>query len=161
IRELLLRTEEQPTLDEEMAQLIAGGLRENTSPKDVARRLRARVDSERWSALARASEAELTEALAGAAEDFPRLRERDALRCSLEVQEALRGRDAAPVAVGWLVRAAGPGLRGQTLRIPAARCRVGRSTACEIKLLDDDRVEVEHASIALTGGEFVLTPVGA
>jgi len=163
IQQLLQTTDEEPTLDEEMAQLLAGALAQRALAHDAARRLRARVSGERWSAFARASEEDLDESLRAASEDFPELGGRDALTFALDVQDALRGHDSSepPVSVGWLVRAAGPGLRGQTLRLPGGRCRVGRGAACQIRLLEDDSVAEEQAEITQKGGEFVLVPLAS
>ena len=40
---------------------------------------------------------------------------------ALAIQDALRAQGGASLAVAWLVRAAGPGPRGETLRVAAGR----------------------------------------
>jgi hypothetical protein len=157
---LLAHSDEQPTLDEEMAELLAAALSSKLPPAECARRLRARVSGDRFGALARATREDLEESLGQAAEDFPALGQPGALPFALAVQEALRKGDAAAplVAIGWLVRAAGPGRRGETLRIGTGRCRIGKSAACQLRLEGDDRIQPDHAEMSEQGGQFVIAP---
>jgi hypothetical protein len=61
--------------------------------------------------------------------------------------------------VGWFVRAAGPGQRGQTLRIVGEQCLIGRGAACKLRL-SYEQVAEEHAAVMHEGSEFLLVPRG-
>jgi len=80
---------------------------------------------------------------------------------ALAIQEALREPQLRPAgkAVGWLVRASGPGRRGETLRLTQSRVRLGRSTTCEILLSEDTRIAEQHASIMENHGRFTIEPL--
>ena len=80
---------------------------------------------------------------------------------ALEIQAALRneGSSAHAVTLGWLVRAAGPGKRGETLRLPNARAVLGRGASCEICLELDSQVAEQHAAISERRGTYFIEPL--
>jgi FHA domain len=80
-------------------------------------------------------------------------------RAVLAIQDALRGQSGASLAVAWLVRAAGPGRRGETFRVAAGRAALGRGPNCEIRLDMDDQVAEQHAALSETRGEFAIEPL--
>jgi predicted component of type VI protein secretion system len=61
--------------------------------------------------------------------------------------------------VGWLVRAQGPGRRGETLRLAEGRTQIGRDPACQVNLGEDPAVVSQHAEISASNDRFVVRPV--
>src|SRR5204862_6763707 len=80
---------------------------------------------------------------------------------AVAVQDALRSKSIGRrgIAVAWLVRASGPGRRGQTLRLLGARSVLGSAPTCLVQFERDAGVAPEHAEITLSGGEFVIAPL--
>jgi predicted component of type VI protein secretion system len=82
---------------------------------------------------------------------------------ALEIQAALRNESRASakagLAVGWLVRAAGPGKRGETLRTPSGRAVLGRAPECGVRLDADTQVAQQHAAISERRGAFYIEPI--
>jgi hypothetical protein len=160
IQHLLATNAGEATLDEEMAEILAQGIARKQAAPKTAEHLQALVAGARWAALARASRDDLEESLRAASEDFAELGSPAAVAYVQGVQAALREPSAHPLAapaVGWFVRAAGPGQRGQTFQLVAPSCLVGRGVGCQLRLSDESVAE-EHAEMVCEGSEFVLVP---
>jgi hypothetical protein len=132
---------EPPTLCDRSAAILADALAAGWSPAEAARALASQLPSERVQALTGTAAADLAGALGEASTDFPSLECAAALKLLLAVQRELRAADAgttraplAPAGIAWLVRAGGPGPRGQALPIRGSRTRFGRGPGCAVQL---------------------------
>ena len=145
-------------LVEVLAQSIAG----QSPPDQVASSIAARVPEDQWGAFSRMGLDELARALRASGARYPALATPRARGVALEIQAALRTESRTSnnsLSVGWLVRAAGLGNRGETLRITSARVIVGRGPGCEIRIEADTQVADQHAAISMRRGGFYIEPM--
>ena len=161
IRALLTQrdNEESPLLDSLFAAL-AEAITAQMPARKAAESIAARLPEDQWGALSRLGLEDLARALGQAGKRFPVLglpRSRGAV---LDIQEALRAQTGSSLAVAWLVRAAGPGRRGETLGLRTGRAVVGRGAACDLVLSGDAQVAEQQAAISDTHGEFAIEPLG-
>ncbi|MCG5056046.1 MAG: hypothetical protein KA712_24080 [Myxococcales bacterium] len=143
---------------QDVVALMSGALAQGMSAPDTARQLRARVPDRTWAAFARARFDEVTSMLKTAAASQPALASPRARAFVLAVQDALRDREGAEVVVGWLVRAAGPGKRGETLRLARNRTVIGQAPGCQLRL-EDKLMAGEHLAITEAGGGYSVAPL--
>lgn len=138
---------------DDLIGILAAALAQGLSAGDAARQIRARLPDRRWASFARARFDEITSLLKQGATAHADLGSPRARTFVLWVQDALRDRDGAEVVVGWLVRAAGPGKRGETLRLARPRTVIGTGAACQLRI-EDRYLGPEHLAITETGGAF-------
>jgi hypothetical protein len=144
-----------------LAGIVAAAIKEQTAPEDAAKILAARVAPEEASEFAGMALDRLAEALRGAAGADAVLGTPKARGIAVAIQDALRaGRLAGGgLVVGWLVRAGGPGRRGETVRLDPARSVIGSASSASPRIDGDAQLEPEHAEITVDGGEFYVTPL--
>jgi hypothetical protein len=94
-----------------------------------------------------------------AGQQYPVLSTPRSRAAALAIQEALRSQPGVSLAIGWLVRASGPGRRGETIRVTGSRAVLGRGQSCEIRLEADAQVAEQHAAISETRGDFSIEPL--
>ena len=161
IRALLGQTDgEESPLHEDLFAALAEAVTAETPPRKAAEGIAARLPETQWSALSRLGLEDLARMLRQAGKRFPVLglpRSRGAV---IDIQDALRARTGSSLAVAWLVRAAGPGERGETLALRSSRAVLGRGTGCDLILGADARVADQHAAISDVRGEFAIEPLG-
>jgi hypothetical protein len=144
---------------ESLAAVLADAIQRRLPPEEAAEAIEARVPPEEAAAFAAMSLEDLARALRDTRQSTlasPRAR-----GAAVAVQDALRSKNVGGrgIAVAWLVRASGPGRRGQTLRLQGARSVLGSAPTCFVRLEGDGGVAAEHAEITLSGGEFVIAPL--
>ncbi|MBN2573009.1 MAG: FHA domain-containing protein [Deltaproteobacteria bacterium] len=146
-------------LVEVLSQSIAG----RAPPDQVASSIAARVPEDEWGVFSRMGLDELARALRASGTRYPVLATPRARGVALEIQAALRNesRNSAgkSLTVGWLVRATGPGLRGETLRLPGGRVVLGRAPDCQVRLDTDSQIAQQHAMIGEKRGSFHIEPM--
>jgi len=163
IREILAqKASDRPGLKGTLAKALAEVLKNQMSPEEAARALSGRTTADSREAFVDLDMEQLTDALRLAAASHPTLNSPRARGVAMAIQDALRSGDnrAAGTAVGWLARAAGPGRRGETLRLVAPRSVLGSAPSCNVKLTEDPAVEPEHAELTLDADEFSIAPLG-
>lgn len=147
-----------PDLAEVLAQSVSGPM-----PADqVAGSIAARVPEDQWGAFSRMGLDELARALRASGNRHPVLATPRARGIALEIQAALRNENRtsnSALAVAWLVRAAGQGKRGETLRLSAGRAVIGRSAGCDVRMDADVQVAEQHAAIVARRGAFYIEPI--
>lgn len=142
------------------AEVLAAALNEKLQPAEVAVIMTARASVDEWTNFAGLSLDRLAEGLRLAARRHPELGTPRARGIAVAIQDALRAQGAERgMAVGWLVRAQGPGRRGQTLRLSDGRTLIGRDPGCQVKLTDDPSVALQHAEINASNDHFVIRPL--
>jgi hypothetical protein len=148
-------------LGSDLVEVLSQSIASQSPPDQAASSIAARVPEDQWSAFSRLGLDELARALRALSNRYPILASPRARGVALEIQAALRneGSSAHSVTLGWLVRAAGPGRRGETLRLPNARAVLGRGAGCEICLDLDSQVAEQHAAISERRGTFFIEPI--
>jgi hypothetical protein len=163
IREILSRRQgDSPSLSDVMARVLAEGITGNMSASAVAQKLSALTASEERAAFAALDLERLAEALRTVASVHPVLGTPRARGAVVSIQDALRSEESRTfdVCVGWLVRAGGPGRRGETLKLGNERTVIGQGSACGIQISADPAIASAHAAISMENGEFSIEPVG-
>jgi hypothetical protein len=163
IREILSRHQgDSPSVSDVMARVLAEGIAGNMSASEVAQKLSALTASEERAAFAALDLERLAEALRTVASVHPVLGTPRARGAVVSIQDALRSEESRTfdVCVGWLVRAGGPGRRGETLKLGNERTVIGQGSACGIQISADPAIASAHAAISMEGGEFSIEPVG-
>jgi hypothetical protein len=165
IREILAEKasdRRRPVIKDTVAKALAEVVKNQMSPEEAAQALRGRTTVESREAFVDMDMQQLAEALRGAASAHPTLNSPRARGAAMAIQDALRSSDnrAPGLAVAWLARAAGPGRRGETLRLVAPRSVLGRSPSCTVALVEDPGVEPEHAELTVEADEFSIAPLG-
>jgi len=163
MRDLLAnKSAEAPAIGPAIAEVLAAAIADRTPPEQAADTLFVRASADECTAFAALGSNQLTEALRAVGRDHPELAAPRARGVVVAIQDALRTRGSAArnVSVGWLVRASGPGTRGETLRLEGSRVVIGSGPQARIRLAGDPNVAPEHAEIAVDGGEFTLTALG-
>ena len=163
IREILSRRQgDSPSLSDAMARVLAEGVTGNMPASAVAQKLSALTASAERAAFAALDLERLAEALRTVASVHPVLGTPRARGAVVSIQDALRSEESRTfdVCVGWLVRAGGPGRRGETLKLGNERTVIGQGSACGIQLAGDPSIAPAHAAISMEGGEFSIEPVG-
>lgn len=153
------RSGDRPALSGALAAILADAVASQAAPEATAEAMVARVEDDDWSAFSGLDLEQLVEALRSAAGAHPALGTPRARGIAVAVQDALRsGGAGSGVAVGWLVRAGGPGIRGETLRLGGgAATLIGQAPSCAIRIQVDPGVAEEHAEVSVEGGEFAVT----
>jgi hypothetical protein len=161
IRALLTQgdSKESP-LHNDLFAALADAVAAQTPARKAAESIAARLPDDQWGALARLGLEDLARALRQAGKRFPVLGLARSRGAVLAIQDALRARTSFSVAVAWLVRAAGPGKRGETLSLRTSRAVLGCGTACDLVLGGDAQVAERHAVISESNGEFTIEPTG-
>jgi len=155
----LLRHGDDSSLGDDLAAALAEVLAAKTPARQAALSIAARVPGDQQSDFLRLGLDDLASRLRKAGQRYPILASPRSRGTALAIQDALRGQGGASLAVAWLVRAAGPGPRGETLRVVAGRAVLGRSASCEIRLDRDNQVAEQHAAISESRGEFAIEPL--
>jgi hypothetical protein len=162
IRDLLAeRSIETAGLGESLARVLAEAVSGHLPPDQAAEKVSAHATAEERAAFVGLDLDRLAEALRGAARAHPALGTPRARGVAVSVQDALRNGENASqgVAVGWLVRAAGPGRRGETLRLAPERTVIGSGMTCTLRIGDDPTLAAEHAEIIAVDEEFAIAPI--
>ena len=161
IRALLTQRDgEESPLHDDLFAALAEAITAETPARKAAESIAARLPDDQWGALSRLGLEELARALRQAGKRFPVLALPRSRGAVLDIQDALRAQTGFSLAVAWLVRAAGPGRRGETLSLRTGRAVVGRGTGCDLVLGGDPQVAEQHAAISDTRGEFAIEPLG-
>ncbi len=160
IRALLSEEGQSSLISDELASALADAISGQTPPAKAAEMIAARLPDEKWGAFSRLSLEELAQALRQAGASYPVLALPRSRGAALKIQDALRGQKGSSLALGWLVRASGPGRRGETLRLQSGRAVLGRGAGCELPLGADAEIAEQHAVITETRGEFAIEAVG-
>jgi hypothetical protein len=155
----LLRHGDDSGLGDDLAAALAEVLAAKTPARQAALSIAARVPEDQQSDFLRLRLDDLASRLRKAGERYPVLASPRSRGAALAVQDALRAQSGASLAVAWLVRAVGPGPRGETLRVAAGRAVLGRSPSCEIRLDRDKQVAEQHAAISESRGQFAIEPL--
>ena len=140
IRELVAeRSGASAGLGESLARVLADAVAGQMPAEQAAEKVNAHATAEERAAFVGLDLDRLAESLRGAARAHPPLGTPRARGIAVAIQDALRtGEKAAQgVAVGWLVRAGGPGRRGETLRLAPERTVIGCSAACAVRIIED------------------------
>jgi hypothetical protein len=163
IQSLLSRkTSDDSLLGADLADVLSQSISSQTPPDQVASSIAARVPEDEWGAFSRLGLDELARALRASGGRYPVLASPRARGVALEIQAALRNESRSAnhsLAVGWLVRAAGQGKRGETLRLSSGRVVIGRGVGCEIRLEADAQIAEQHAAISERHGAFYIEPM--
>jgi hypothetical protein len=144
----------QPDLVAQLAAAVAADL----PAAEAVIRLRARLPDKVWGAFARNTFREITHMLRLAAATHPGLATPRARQLVLQIQDALCQERADKATAAWLVRAAGPGRRGETLRLAHGRTSIGGAAGCQVILKGDPSVQPEHVTIVEDAGHFSISP---
>jgi hypothetical protein len=156
------KSNDDTLLGNDLAEVLAQSISGQSPPDQVASSIAARVPEDQWGAFSRMGLDELARALRASGGRHPVLATPRARGVALEIQAALRSesqRSNHSLAVGWLVRAAGQGKRGETLRLGSGRSILGRGPACEIRMEADTQVAEQHAAIGVKRGAFYIEPM--
>jgi hypothetical protein len=162
IRDLLAeRSGETAGLGESLARVLAEAVTSHLPAAQAAEKVSAHATAEERAAFVGLDLDRLADALRGAARAHPALGTPRARGVAVALQDALRtGENSARgVAVGWLVRAGGPGRRGETLRLGAERTVIGSGMTCTLRISDDPVLAPEHAEIVAGDEEFAIAPI--
>ncbi|MBN2572947.1 MAG: VWA domain-containing protein [Deltaproteobacteria bacterium] len=149
-------------LGEELAEVLSRSISSGAPAEQVASNIAARVPEDQWGAFSRMALDDLAYALRASGARYPVLASPHARGVALEIQAALRseGRNVGRVvAVGWLVRVAGQGERGETVRLPAGRAVLGRAPGCSLRMDGDTQIAARHAAIVEQHGAFFIQSV--
>jgi len=155
----LLRHGGDSSLGDDLAAALAEAIAAKTTARQAALSISARVPEDQQGDFLRLGLEDLASRLRKAGERHPILASPRSRGTALAIQDALRSQGGASLAVAWLVRAAGPGQRGETLRLPAGRAVLGRGPNCEIRLERDKQVAEQHAAISGSRGQFTIEPL--
>ena len=159
---LTRKSSDDSLLGADLADVLSQSISSQTPPDQVASSIAARVPEDEWGAFSRMGLDELARALRASGNRHPVLASPRARGVALEIQAALRNESLSSnhsLAVGWLVRAAGQGKRGESLRLPSGRVVLGRGAGCEIRLDTDTQVAEQHAAISEKRGAFYIEPM--
>ncbi|HVY39286.1 MAG TPA: hypothetical protein VHM31_15185 [Polyangia bacterium] len=163
IRELVAeRSGDSAGLGESLARVLSEAVAAQMPADEAAEKVNAHATAEERAAFVGLDLDRLAEALRGAARAHPPLGTPRARGIAVAIQDALRTGEKASqgVAVGWLVRAGGPGRRGETLRLAPERTVIGCSVTCAVRIIDDPGMAPEHAEIVALDEEFAIAPLG-
>jgi hypothetical protein len=155
----LLRRSDDALLGDDLAVALAEAIAAKTPARQAALSMAARVPEDQRSDFLRLGLDKLASRLRKAGERHPILASPRSRGAALAIQDELRSQIGAGLAVAWLVRAAGPGRRGESFRVAAGRCVLGRGPSCAIRLETDTRVAEQHAVLSETRGEFAIEPL--
>ena len=159
---LLHKANDDTLLGGDLAEVLAQSVSGSMPPDQVASSIAARVPEDQWAAFSRLGLDELARALRASGNRHPVLASPRARGIALEIQAALRNESRSShnaLAVGWLVRAAGQGKRGETLRFSGNRAVIGRGPECGIRVDADTQVADQHAAISVRRGSFFVEPM--
>ena len=161
IRDLLSsKASKSPALGAVLAEVLAQAIEEGVPSDRAAETLVGRVPAEDLTSFAGLSLDQLAEALRAASRLHLVLGSPRARGFAVTVQDALRSSGGTRgIAVGWLVRSGGPGRRGETLRLGAARTVMGRGPECQIRIAEDPEVAANHAEFTIARGDFIVAPL--
>jgi hypothetical protein len=163
IRDILAKSSGQQTeLAPALVRAVANAVETRMTAEAAADTLSALVPLNDWMAFANLDLERLAVALRTAAREHPALGTPRARGMAVSMQDALRSRGESEhgIVVGWLVRAGGPGRRGETLKVSDRRAVIGQAATCAIRLMEDPTVAAEHAEITMANGEFTVAPLG-
>ncbi|HEX2660670.1 MAG TPA: FHA domain-containing protein [Polyangia bacterium] len=153
------RNADRPGLASDLAAILAASLTAREAPEKTADALVARVPAEEWTAFAGLDLEQLAEALAGSSSAHAVLGTPRARGAAVAIQDALKSRGGSRgIAVGWLVRAGGPGNRGETILIGGETAMIGQGPTCAVRLMGDPSVAGEHAELSVDAGVFTVIP---
>jgi|HubBroStandDraft_5_1064220.scaffolds.fasta_scaffold34127_2 hypothetical protein len=163
IREILKRRQgDRPTLSDALARVLSEAVTSNMSPQAAVQKLSALTTSEERAAFAALDLERLAEALRSVASAHSVLGTPRARGAVVAIQDALRSDESRTfgVSIGWLVRAGGPGRRGETLKLGGEQTVIGRGAGCTIQITEDPALTSAHVAIAAENGEFSIDPIG-
>jgi hypothetical protein len=156
------KAQARPGLGTILGEVLVAAIKQQLPPEVAAETLAARVPPEETATFASMNLEDLARALREASQRQSALASPRARGVAVAIQDALRSKSTSSrgIAVAWLVRAGGPGRRGETLRLDGSRSVLGTSPACSVRLDGDPGAAPEHAEISISGGDFVVTPLG-
>jgi hypothetical protein len=163
IQEILKQTSgDRPALAGSIVRILSEAVTGQLSVEAAAKKMSAQATTEERAAYVALDLPRLAEALRTVAKSDPALRTPRGRGIAVAIQDVLRTGDEQKygVSVGWLVRAGGPGQRGETLRLEGTRVVLGQAPASGVRILGDPAVAPEHAEISLEDGEFSIVPRG-
>ncbi|HVZ87480.1 MAG TPA: FHA domain-containing protein [Polyangia bacterium] len=164
IREIVhhRKTDDHPALAGALVRILAEAASGQLSPEEAARSLSAHTSSEEREAFVALDMDKLASTLRAFAGANPVLGTPRARGIAVSVQDALRaGEDQKfGVSLAWLVRAGGPGRRGETLRLDGSPIVIGRGPGCGLRITTDPSMAPEHAEISVEDGEYAIAPIG-
>ena len=163
IQEILKkRSGDKPALAGTIVNVLAEAVAGRLSVEEAAKKLSAHATTDERAAFVALDLPKLAEALSTVAKSDPALRTPRGRGIAVAIQDALRTGDDQKyrVSVGWLVRAGGPGQRGETLKLGGTRIVLGHAAACGVRITGDPALAPEHAEISLEDGEFSIVPLG-
>jgi hypothetical protein len=156
------KSSDDSLLGADLAEVLSQSIASQTPPDQVASSIAARVPEDEWGSFSRMGLDELARALRASGGRHPVLASPRARGVALEIQAALRNESQSShhaLAVGWLVRAAGQGKRGESLRLPSGRVILGRGAGSDLRLDADTQVAEQHAVISEKRGAFYIEPL--
>lgn len=142
-----------------VAGLLADAFTRKSTASECARQIRARLSDRDWAPFARLGFAQVAAFLKSACAGHPALGSAKARAFVLQVQDALRGDEGGgSIAVAWLVRSAGPGRRGETVRLLMPVAVVGDDPGCQVRL-PGIGASPRHLEVRESGGGFTVAPL--
>lgn len=159
---LLHKATDESLLGADLAEVLSQSIAGQAPPDQVASSIAARVPEDQWGAFSRMGLDELARALRASGARHPVLASPRARGVALEIQAALRSESLSSnssLTVGWLVRAAGQGKRGETLRLPGGKAVLGRAPSCDVRMDADTQIAQQHAAISERRGSFYIEPM--
>ena len=163
IQEILRqKSHSRPALADALVRILSQAAGGQLSPEAAAKNLSAHTTSEERDAFVALSFDKLAETLRSVASSYPALGGPRGRGIAVAIQDALRaGEDQKfGVSVGWLVRAGGPGRRGETLRLEGTTTVVGSSPGSGLRITVDPVLAPEHAEVFFEDGEYSIAPLG-
>jgi len=159
---LLHKATDESLLGADLAEVLSQSIAGQAPPDQVASSIAARVPEDQWGAFSRMGLDELARALRASGARHPVLASPRARGVALEIQAALRSESLSSnssLTVGWLVRAAGQGKRGETLLLPGGKAVLGRAPSCDVRMDADTQIAQQHAAISERRGSFYIEPM--
>jgi hypothetical protein len=155
IGRLLATNAPRPVFVHDLAPILAGTLREQAPAAEGARRLRARLPLEVWTALLRLPPEQTDGALNESG--LPELATPAARAFVREVQTHLRRPAPRPAVTLWLVRVSGPGTHGESLVLRGTAVLGGRGSETVLSAADDQLAK-SHAQVTIDGNDAFIAP---
>jgi hypothetical protein len=155
----LLRGSNDSQLGDELASALAKAITAKTPIQQVVASIAARVPEDERGKFLRLGLDELAHVLRKAGERYPVLSMPRSRGAALAIQDALRNQPGASLSMGWLVRASGPGQRGEVIQLTESRVLLGHGPSCKIRLNSTNQVAEQHAAIDERRGDFFIEPL--
>lgn len=154
-------TNQKTLLGSDLAAILAHAIENELPPDQTAIGISAKVPEDQRGQFSRMGLEELARALQEVSSKYPVLASLRARGIALEVQELLRSecKPSHSTSIAWLVRASGPGKRGETLRIQSNKTILGKNPANNLCILEDPTLADQHAEIRQKRGIYSILPL--